>query len=396
MNLNELNIALSSVSLYKGVLKEKAFSCLLSLLRLNGDTPDFLKAECYSNFVSAIYEEGCDFGEYIEKALRCDDNVYVRNFSSREEIPSLMVDCFCRELKIFSALTEISPEDLLDFVGIKGDFPKFYNSKKDFLKIIPESLKNAHKFGYGVYAKYGMFRLGDTGELIPVLSPDPIRLKSLVGYEFERGQVLENTRGLLKGLPSANVLLCGDAGTGKSSTVKAVANELYSEGIRLIEVRKDQLSYLPHIMGEIAHNPLKFIIFVDDLSFSPDDDGFSSLKAILEGSAAAKTPNAVIYATSNRRHIIKETFTAREGDEIHRRDTIEETLSLSARFGLTVLFAKPNKDLYLKIVHALAEENGIEITTELDIKAEAFALNKGGRSARTAGQFINNVLTINL
>lgn len=396
MNLNELNIALSSVSLYKGVLKEKVFSCLLSLLRLNGDTPDFLKAECYSNFVSAIYEEGCDFGEYIEKALRCDDNVYVRNFSSREEIPSLMVDCFCRELKIFSALTEISSEDLLAFVGIKGDFPKFYNSKKDFLKIIPESLKNAHKFGYGVYAKYGMFRLGDMGELIPVLSPDPIRLKSLVGYEFERGQVLENTRGLLKGLPSANVLLCGDAGTGKSSTVKAVANELYSEGIRLIEVRKDQLSYLPHIMGEIAHNPLKFIIFVDDLSFSPDDDGFSSLKAILEGSAAAKTPNAVIYATSNRRHIIKETFTAREGDEIHRRDTIEETLSLSARFGLTVLFAKPNKDLYLKIVHALAEENGIEITTELDIKAEAFALNKGGRSARTAGQFINNVLTINL
>ena len=149
-------------------------------------------------------------------------------------------------------------------------------------------------------------------------------------------------------------------------------------------------------MGEIAHNPLKFIIFVDDLSFSPDDDGFSSLKAILEGSAAAKTPNAVIYATSNRRHIIKETFTAREGDEIHRRDTIEESLSLSARFGLTVLFAKPNKDLYLKIVHALAEDNGIEVNKELDIKAEAFALNKGGRSARTAGQFINNVLTINL
>lgn len=396
MNLKELNVALSSVSLYKGVLKEKVFTSLLTLLRLPTNTADFLKAECYANFVSALYEEDCDLGKYIEKALRCDDNVYVRKFASGDEIPSVMTDCFECELKIFSAITEFSADDFTRFIGMDANLPKFYNTKKDFSKIIPESLKNAHKFGYGVYAKYGMFRLGDKGELIPVLSPDPIRLSSLVGYEYERGQVLENTRGLLKGLPSANVLLCGDAGTGKSSTVKAVANELYSEGVRLIEVRKDQLSFLPHIMGEIAHNPLKFIIFVDDLSFSPDDDGFGSLKAILEGSAAAKTPNAVIYATSNRRHIIKETFTAREGDEIHRRDTIEETLSLSARFGLTVLFAKPNKDLYLKIVHALAEENGIEVTTELDIKAEAFALNKGGRSARTAGQFINNVITINL
>lgn len=396
MNLNDLNIALSSVSLYKGVLKEKVFASLLTLLRLPDNTADFLKAAVYSDFVLALYEEGCDLGEYIEKALCCDDNVYVRKFSSGAKIPSVMIECFERELKIFSAITEFSADDFARFIGVDANLPKFYNTKKDFSEIIPESLKNAHKSGYGVYAKYGMFRLGDKGELIPVLSPDPIRLSSLVGYEYERGQVLENTRGLLKGLPSANVLLCGDAGTGKSSTVKAVANELYSEGVRLIEVRKDQLSFLPHIMGEIAHNPLKFIIFVDDLSFSPDDDGFSSLKAILEGSAAAKTPNAVIYATSNRRHIIKETFTAREGDEIHRRDTIEETLSLSARFGLTVLFAKPNKDLYLKIVHALAEENGIEITTELDIKAEAFALNRGGRSARTAGQFINNVITINL
>ena len=396
MNLNELNVALSSVTLYKGVIKEKVFTFLLALLRLQGDADDFLKAECYANFVSALYEEGCDLGEYIEKALSCDDNVYVRSFAAKDEIPKLMSDCFERELDIFSSLTELSADDLIEGLNIHAGLPKFYNTKKDFGKIIPESLKNAHKTGYGVYAKYGMFRLDSNGELTPVLSPDPIALSSLVGYEAERRQVLENTRGLLKGLPSANVLLCGDAGTGKSSTVKAVANELYSDGIRLIEVRKDQLSYLPHIMGEIAHNPLKFIIFVDDLSFSPDDDGFSSLKAILEGSAAAKTSNAVIYATSNRRHIIKETFTAREGDEIHRRDTIEETLSLSARFGLTVLFSKPNKDLYLKIVHSLAEDNGIEVNSELDIKAEAFALNKGGRSARTAGQFINNVLTINL
>ena len=394
MNLNELNIALSSISLYKGVLEEKVFENLLSLLRLPENTAEFLKVKCYSDFVSALYEEGCDFGEYKEKALRCDDNVYVRSYAARDDIPRLMQDCFMRELGIFTRLTEISAEALISELRLNPDCPKFYNTKKEFCRIIPESLKNSHKFGYGIYAKYGMFSLDNEGKIIPVLSPDSISLSSLIGYDNERRQVLENTRGLLNGKPSANVLLCGDAGTGKSSTVKAVANELRGDGIRLIEVRKDQLRHLPSVMGEIAHNPLKFIIFIDDLSFSPDDDAFSSLKAILEGSAAAKTSNAVIYATSNRRHIIKETFSAREGDEIHRKDTIEESLSLSARFGLTILFAKPNKQLYLDIIHALAEDNGIEVNAELDIKAEAFALAKGGRSARTAGQFINNVLTI--
>ncbi|MBE6732842.1 MAG: ATP-binding protein [Ruminococcaceae bacterium] len=394
MNFNDLNVALSSVSLYKGVLKEKVFTSLLTLLRLPNGTADYLKAEAYADFVSALYEEGCDLGEYIENALKCDDNVYVRSFAAGKEIPVVMQEAFFGELESFSAITEISSDDLLSALGLSSDFPKFKNTKKNFSEIIPETLKNSSKLGYGVYAKYGMFRIEDAGRLTPILSPDNIRLSSLVGYENERRQVLENTKGLLLGKPAANVLLCGDAGTGKSSTVKAVANELKDEGIRLIEVRKDQLCFLPTVMGEIADNPLKFIIFVDDLSFSPDDDGFGTLKAILEGSAAAKTSNAVIYATSNRRHIVKETFSAREGDEIHRRDTIEETISLSARFGLSILFAKPDKQLYLKIVRTLAEENGIEVNSELDIKAEAFALSKGGRSARTAGQFINNILTV--
>lgn len=395
MNLNELNLKLSSVTLYKKVMGEKVLSGFLALLRLPENTADFLKALAYSNFVSALYEEGADLGAYIEKALCFDDNVYVRRFADNSEIPAVMEDSFYSELETFSKLTEISANTLISALGLKGELPSFNNTKKDFTKIIPKSLRNAHKFGYGIYAKYGMFSLDKEGKIIPVLSPDSVTFSSLVGYENERQQVLQNTRGLLLNKPSANVLLCGDAGTGKSSTVKAVANELKDEGIRLIEVRKDQLSFLPFVMGEIAHNPLKFIIFVDDLSFSADDDAFSSLKAILEGSAAAKTKNAVIYATSNRRHIVKETFSAREGDEIHRNDTIEESLSLSARFGLTILFTKPNKALYLDIVHALAKDNGIKIDKELDIKAEAFALSKGGRSARTAGQFINNILTIN-
>ena len=193
--------------------------------------------------------------------------------------------------------------------------------------------------------------------------------------------------------PAANILLYGDAGTGKSSTVKAVANHLFEKGIRLVEIRKNQLLLLPRVMGEISKNPLKFIIFIDDLSFNQNDDNFSMLKATLEGSASAKAKNAVIYATSNRRHIVKETFGERAGDDIHRNDTVQETLSLSERFGLTILFAKPEKKLYLEIVHELAERYGINMEArELETKAEAFALNRGYRSARCAEQFIDSLL----
>ena len=231
------------------------------------------------------------------------------------------------------------------------------------------------------------------GDIIPVESADDIKIDGFVGYDEERKQVLDNTKALLEGRPAANVLLCGDAGTGKSSTVKACVNHFYKDGLRLIEIRKDQLLSLATVMGRIENNPLKFIIFIDDLSFNKNDDSFSMLKAALEGSASAKAENAVIYATSNRKHIIKESFADRNStDDVHRNDTMQELLSLSDRFGLTVYFQKPNKELYLNIVKTLAKRNNIEVNDELLIKAEAFALNKGSRSPRAAEQFINSQL----
>jgi predicted AAA+ superfamily ATPase len=196
----------------------------------------------------------------------------------------------------------------------------------------------------------------------------------------------------LEGRPAANALLCGDAGTGKSSTVKAIANAFYKDGLRLIELRKDQLSSLPYVMAKISGNPLKFVIFIDDLSFNKSDDHFSMLKAALEGSASAKAENAVIYATSNRRHIIKESFSEREGDDVHRNDTLQETLSLSERFGLVVRFQKPDKKLYLTIVETLAKRANLQVNEALFVQAEAFALRKGNRSARCAEQFIQTLL----
>ena len=238
-----------------------------------------------------------------------------------------------------------------------------------------------------------MFRVSDTGEIEPIISADKTTLERFIGYADERARIIANTEAFVEGRPAANTLLCGDAGTGKSSTVKAIANSFYNKGLRLIELRKDQLSYLPYVMGKISENPLKFIIFIDDLAFNRSDDNFSMLKAALEGSASAKAENAVIYATSNRRHIIKESFADRDGTDVHINDTLQETLSLSERFGLVVLFSKPNKKLYLEIVSELARRNGVNMEkTQLELRAEEFALRRGNRSARCAEQFIESLM----
>ncbi len=229
---------------------------------------------------------------------------------------------------------------------------------------------------------------------MPVSNPDKTELSDLVDYARERQIIIDNTKALLEGKPAANILLTGDAGTGKSSTVKAVVNALWREGLRIIEVRKDQLQSIPKILDELSANPLKFILFIDDLSFLKDDDNFNALKAVLEGSVTAKSQNVAIYATSNRRHIIKEKFSDREGDDIHRNDTMQELASLSERFGIHVTFSKPNKDTFLHIVRHLAEENGIDMPTqELELLAERFALERGNRSARLARQFIDGLLS---
>ena len=205
--------------------------------------------------------------------------------------------------------------------------------------------------------------------------------------------ILDNTKALLEGRAAANILLTGDAGTGKSSTVKAVVNELHKEGLRIIEVHKEQLCEIPVILDELLDNPLKFILFIDDLSFQKDDDNFSALKAILEGSVSAKSKNVVIYSTSNRRHLVKEKFSDREGDDVHFNDTVQEIISLSDRFGIHITFNKPNKETYLDIVRSLADKKGIKCdTVELERKAEQFALEKGSRSARAAKQFVENMI----
>ena len=350
------------------------------------------KILAYASFVSEIYENGASLTDLVSRLVFEDENVYVRCRAHSKTVNKNILASLRYELDAFSELCALTPSDFIEDMGVQYASP-FDSKSIDLYKQYEKRIKNIGKYGYGIFSSYGMLRLNDNKEIEPIKSADKTSVSTFVGYEEERGAVITNTRAFVEGRPAANTLLCGDAGTGKSSTVKAIANMFFDEGIRLIELRKDQLSSLPLVMGKISENPLKFIIFIDDLSFNQNDDNFSMLKAALEGSASAKADNAVIYATSNRRHIIKESFAERDGDDVHRNDTVQETLSLSERFGLTVLFQKPDKRLYLEIVHELAERNNIKKDLhELDIEAEAFALRRGNRSPRCAEQFIESLM----
>ena len=224
-----------------------------------------------------------------------------------------------------------------------------------------------------------------------MVHPDPTTLRDLKGYEIQRRMAIDNTVSFLVGLPANNCLLYGDRGTGKSSTVKAILNEYYTRGLRVIEIPKESLMDFPRLVDEIAALPMKFIIFIDDLSFSNQDDTYAALKAVLEGGLAARPENALIYATSNRRHLLRETFSDREGDEVHKGDTIQESLSLADRFGLSIHFSSPDKWRYLEIVRQLAVQRGLEDhLEELDLLAERWATERGGRSPRCARQFIDD------
>lgn len=390
-DLNMLKNELSALSVFRSILFKKPMASLYSFLTAEGNICEKLSA--YADFVSSLSEHGGSLSEFLKKAVCEDENSYIVLTAQGKSVPDCILNNTYNELDIFSRLSELSYADFRDYLNYDGYLPEFSNKATDFRELYAERVKNVSSLGYGVFASYPMFRLVD-GEIVPVKSADKITVESFVGYERERQAVIDNTELLIEGDCAANVLLYGDAGTGKSSTVKAIANLFFDRGVRLIELRKDQLLSLSDVMNKIADNPLKFIIFIDDLSFNKNDDQFSMLKAALEGSAGARSHNSVIYATSNRRHIVKETFSDRAAsDDIHRNDTVQELLSLSERFGLTVYFSKPNKILYLDIVHQLARRYGIDIEqNEIDIKAEAFALNKGNRSPRAAEQFVKSLI----
>lgn len=385
--------ALASIVVFRGLKASPVLTALRALFECEGDESE--RVEYYADFVSALSRHGWNLSRYLLDAAAEDENQYVILRANGSEIPPALQKCVEGELAIFQQLSDLTPDKLRALMGYVGYLPAYDTESLDFASEFEARMGSIRSAGYGQYARHTMFRVVN-GEIRPVHTPDRTSVEDLVGYELQRGQLLENTKALLRGLPAANALLVGDAGTGKSSSIKAVTNLLAPQGLRLIEVPKAELSHIPAIMEHLRDNPLKFILFIDDLSFEKNDDNFSAMKAILEGSVSVKAPNTVIYATSNRRHLVKESMSDRDGDDIHINDTIQDTVALSDRFGLTILFTKPPRALYLRIVHELAAKKGIPETPDLETRACAFALRRGGMTPRAAEQFTDSILSTSL
>lgn len=336
----------------------------------------------YSDIVNTLLEKGQTLGEYLHDLLVYSDSPVIAK-CAKERTPAL-VSAIEYDLSVIKELVSLSSEQFRETLSdseILREMPAYDNGKFDF--DADYFIDFARKNGTGIFAKYRAFSFD--GELKPILKTDSITLADLKNYEVQRNQVVENTLCFLHNQPAQNVLLYGDRGTGKSSTVKAIFNE-YKE-LRMVEVARNDINTLPALFEKLGKIDMKFIVTIDDLSFAENDDRFGTLKAVLEGSLAHKSENILIYATTNRRKIVRETVADRE---ISGADAIDESMSLSDRFGLFVTFMRPDKQIYLDIVKKLAEDMGIDIPEErLFAAAERFSSRRGGRSPRVARQFVD-------
>ena len=393
MKLHEWNARLHGLVIFRSLLSDPAaarFAALIDCLTAGNSSVGSV-CNAVAQFESVLFERTTNWGTYLSTTVLETETVCVRQ-AAAGILPPVLQTALDNELAFLQQLCGLTLDALLDAAEVPAEelafLPRWETADLDLPAAYAQRMSEVGKKGYGMFAKHHVFTV-ENGKLVPVKYPDPQRLSELPGYEKEREKVIANTRALLAGMPANNVLLYGDAGTGKSSAVKAIANEFAPEGLRLVEVKKNQLYQIPDLMDKLAANPLKFILFIDDLSFTANDDNFAALKAILEGSVGGRAQNIAVYATSNRRHLIKETLSDRTGDDIHEADTRQELMSLSARFGLTVTFQRPEKARFETILEQLAKQHNIQMPTEqLLLKAEAFALRAGGRSPRVAKQFI--------
>ncbi|MBQ8554958.1 MAG: ATP-binding protein [Clostridia bacterium] len=252
--------------------------------------------------------------------------------------------------------------------------------------------------GVGMFGLNRAFRLGDDGELLAINNIDRVVLDDLIGYEYQKKELRANTEAFVTGRSCNNMLLYGDAGTGKSTSVKAILNEYYDQGLRMIEIYKHQFGQLSDVIARVKNRNYRFMIFIDDLSFEEHEVEYKFLKAVIEGGVETRPGNVLIVATSNRRHLVKETWKDKSDmefeNDIHRSDTMEEKLSLAARFGCSICYNNPNRQQYHNIVRGIAARlpEGVDMTEEqLLLEANKWEIRHGGVSGRTAQQFINYI-----
>ena len=394
MELSALSLRLRALSALRGLQKTPLVRAVMHTLdSLTQDSAAF--ADAYGALCAAHYASG-DASRTILDAVHYDVNTLTDTLAAPADA---LLDAATRDIQTVNALLALDGAALKSAAATRFGTPALLELP-DFPVGAPLPFRDGAALasyyraqGYGFFAQAAAFAVQDDGSVRPIVHPDPIRLCDLPGYERQKQQILQNTRAFLGGREANNILLYGDKGTGKSSTVKAVVNEYAARGLKIIEMSPRHITCFPQIFSETLRSPFKFIVFLDDLSFSREDDNFAALKAFIEGGLAGKPANLVIYATSNRRHLIRENFADREGDEVRVRDGLETVTALSDRFGLEITFSVPDKDEYLFIVDRLAAESGLALEGEqLHLLAERFALRRNGRSPRTARQFISQQL----
>ena len=329
------------------------------------------------------------------KALK---NLFDYDFSEIEE--ALHIDCFS-SISNYKAIVKkelMYNKNVSEKVQALSEKLEQAKDEKDFFDIVTGFYK---EYGVGMFGLNKAFRIQDRtdGEIrfLPINNMDKVMLDDLIGYEIQKQKLVDNTEAFVKGKKANNVLLFGDSGTGKSTSIKAIVNEYYDQGLRMIEIYKHQFKDLSNVIAKIKNRNYCFIIYMDDLSFEEFEIEYKFLKAVIEGGVETKPDNILIYATSNRRHLIKENWNDRDdvetSNDMHRSDTMEEKLSLVHRFGVTINYSKPSQKEYFNIVIQLARRNGIAMSDqELCAEANKWELSHGGISGRTAQQFINYLM----
>lgn len=420
----------SELLLYKNPENREVFDCMLRIASEEFEGLDVKKTA--GRIVSHILEVSEKMGfngnlwqDYLAYNLANDENSYSLSCERRGRMEGSINKAALLDMAVYRELfnTDLSGTDakygtflsMLTGFENNNEGEKYYNKRirnriiklaeelsgaaddNTFLNTACDFYKDA---GVGCIGLFKAFRVGhddnDRPVITPVISVEHKYLKDLIGYDIQKKKITDNTEAFLAGSKANNVLLFGDSGTGKSSCIKAILNEYYDDGLRMIEIYKHQFKDLSAIINQVKDRNYKFIIYMDDLSFEEFEIEYKFLKAVIEGGLEKRPDNVLIYATSNRRHLVREKYSDKEerDDDLHTRDTVAEKLSLSARFGVSVYFGSPDKKLFNEIVKGLAQKNNIKVDENtLLMEANKWELSHGGLSGRTAEQFISYMVS---